>query len=47
MGKILLREHCFKFISFDFLFRRLQGILTRKDIIRLMREANVSKKFED
>ncbi|CAF3740941.1 unnamed protein product [Rotaria sordida] len=25
---------------------RLQGILTRKDIIRLMHEANVSRKFE-
>jgi len=29
------------------LFSRLQGILTRKDIIRLMHEANASEKFEN
>ena len=27
-------------------FSRLQGILTRKDIIRLMHEANASEKLE-
>ena len=37
----------FPFVILMFLFdSHLQGILTRKDIIRLMHEANTSEKFE-
>ena len=47
MGKVSLGFHGSSQRLYLNLFRRLQGILTRKDIIRLMHEANVSRKFEE